>query len=101
MNRRGFMKAILAAGVAPYVVTSAGVLMPVRKIKTMEEIFLELSLANASIMELIKRDIARAIGDRFDDSFMDELAFGVNRIKALRAETHVTIQTRLLRSTRA
>jgi hypothetical protein len=30
MNRRGFLKGILAAGVAPYVVTAAGVLMPVR-----------------------------------------------------------------------
>lgn len=30
MNRRGFLKSILAAGVAPYVVTAAGVLMPVR-----------------------------------------------------------------------
>ena len=29
MNRRSFMTAILASGVAPYVVTSAGVLMPV------------------------------------------------------------------------
>lgn len=28
MNRRGFLQAILAAGVAPYVVTAAGVLMP-------------------------------------------------------------------------
>lgn len=32
MNRRGFLKSILAAGVAPYVVTTAGVLMPVRAI---------------------------------------------------------------------
>lgn len=32
MNRRGFMKSILAAGVAPYVVTTAGVLMPVRRL---------------------------------------------------------------------
>lgn len=32
MNRRGFMKAILAAGAAPYVQTAAGVLMPVRKL---------------------------------------------------------------------
>jgi hypothetical protein len=30
MNRRSFLKSILAAGVAPYVVTAAGVLMPVR-----------------------------------------------------------------------
>lgn len=30
MNRRSFMKGILAACAAPYVVTSAGVLMPVR-----------------------------------------------------------------------
>lgn len=32
MNRRGFMQAILAAGVAPYVSTVSGVLMPVKKI---------------------------------------------------------------------
>lgn len=32
MNRRSFMKSILAAGVAPYVCTSAGVLMPVRSL---------------------------------------------------------------------
>lgn len=31
MNRRSFLSAILAAGVAPYVVTTAGVLMPVRQ----------------------------------------------------------------------
>lgn len=31
MNRRGFLQSILAAGVAPYVVSS-GVLMPVKKI---------------------------------------------------------------------
>lgn len=36
MNRRSFLKAILAAGVAPYVVTSAGVLMPVRELWTPE-----------------------------------------------------------------
>lgn len=32
MNRRGFLRGILAAGVAPYVVTSAGVLMPARSV---------------------------------------------------------------------
>lgn len=31
-SRRRFMKSILAAGVAPYVVTAAGVLMPVREL---------------------------------------------------------------------
>lgn len=41
MNRRGFLKAILAAGVAPYVVTTAGVLMPVEKIVTVVVITLE------------------------------------------------------------
>ena len=34
MNRRGFLKSIIAAGVAPYVVTAAGVLMPVRNVWT-------------------------------------------------------------------
>ena len=32
MNRRGFLQGILSAGVAPYVCTAAGVLMPVKKI---------------------------------------------------------------------
>lgn len=32
MNRRSFLKSILAAATAPYVVTASGVLMPVRKI---------------------------------------------------------------------
>lgn len=34
MNRRSFIQGILSAGVAPYVVTTAGVLMPVRKLWT-------------------------------------------------------------------
>lgn len=34
MNRRGFLRGMLAAATAPFVVTSAGVLMPVRKIWT-------------------------------------------------------------------
>ena len=32
MNRRGFLQACLASATAPYVVTTAGVLMPVRNI---------------------------------------------------------------------
>ena len=36
MNRRSFMQSILSAGVAPYVVTTASVLMPVRKIVVLE-----------------------------------------------------------------
>lgn len=32
MNRRGFLQAVLASGVAPYVCTAAGVLMPVKPI---------------------------------------------------------------------
>lgn len=34
MNRRSFMKAILATATAPYVVTTAGILMPVKSIIT-------------------------------------------------------------------
>jgi len=34
MNRCSFMRAILAAGIAPYVSTAAGVLMPVRPLWT-------------------------------------------------------------------
>lgn len=32
VDRRNFMKGILAAGVAPYVITTPGLLMPVRQI---------------------------------------------------------------------
>ena len=39
MNRRGFLQGILAAGIAPFVVTTAGVLMPVRKIITPQLLF--------------------------------------------------------------
>lgn len=34
MNRRGFLQAILASATAPYVVTTAGVLMPVKRVIT-------------------------------------------------------------------
>ena len=40
MDRRGFMQSILAAGIAPWVVTSAGVLMPVRKVIAAPQIIL-------------------------------------------------------------
>lgn len=36
MNRRGFLQTCLASSIAPYVITTAGVLMPVRKIWTAE-----------------------------------------------------------------
>ena len=32
MNRRGFMQSILAASVAPWICTTSGILMPVRKV---------------------------------------------------------------------
>lgn len=34
MNRRGFLQACLASATAPYVVTDAGVLMPIKQIQT-------------------------------------------------------------------
>jgi hypothetical protein len=39
MNRRGFLRSMLAAAAAPYVITTAGVLMPVRQIVTGNELF--------------------------------------------------------------
>lgn len=41
MNRRGFLSAILAAGVAPYVVTTAGILMPTTQILTLSALAME------------------------------------------------------------
>ncbi len=38
MNRRGFLQACLAAATAPYVSTAAGVLMPVRKVWTANDL---------------------------------------------------------------
>lgn len=56
VNRRNFMQAILAAGVAPYVVTTAGVLMPVRQIMAgplpldlAAEAFLKLAVAASAV----------------------------------------------------
>lgn len=40
MNRRSFIQSILAAGVAPWVVTSAGVLMPGKGIACVQNITL-------------------------------------------------------------
>ncbi|MDZ4251092.1 MAG: hypothetical protein U1A72_00785 [Sulfuritalea sp.] len=47
MERRGFLQSILALGVAPWVVTKSGVLMPVRKIVTEFE---ELTLYEQTIL---------------------------------------------------
>lgn len=41
MNRRGFLKSILAAGAAPYVVTTAELLMPVRPLATPDVLTIE------------------------------------------------------------
>ena len=38
MNRRSFLQGILAAGVAPWIITTPGILMPVKKIVTFESI---------------------------------------------------------------
>jgi len=35
MNRRGFLQGILAFGIAPFIVTTGGVLMPVRRISSL------------------------------------------------------------------
>lgn len=45
MNRRGFLGAVLAAAAAPYVVTKAGVLMPVKQIVTPERFWIAVDLA--------------------------------------------------------
>jgi len=49
MDRRGFLKSILAAGVAPYVMSggiASGILMPVR----------QLLIASAAVIEFLNRD---------------------------------------------
>ncbi len=39
MNRRGFLKGILAAGAAPWVCTAGGILMPVKVLAVPDSIF--------------------------------------------------------------
>lgn len=92
MNRRGFLGAILAA---------AGVLMPVR---TLAEISLELSLATTSLVELVKRDMARRrqlrletlediiAAERFEDQLSGELDFRYDEIRALREEAMTIVR---------
>jgi hypothetical protein len=68
MNRRGFLKSMLAAGVAPYVVTSAGVLMPVRKIigATPEETFAFTQSGSGATARTVQ-DALRLWGDGIHD----------------------------------
>ena len=49
MNRRSFLKSILATGVAPYVVTTAGLLMPVKQLWTPPE--KQLLVVNTVVVE--------------------------------------------------
>ncbi len=61
MNRRGFLTAMLAAGAAPYVMSSAigrGVLMPVREIKVATE-----AEIRAVMGELHRRVMKEVYGD--------------------------------------
>jgi hypothetical protein len=66
MNRRGLLRGILAAGMAPMVV-KAGVLMPVKKILTPIEFghienfrYYESSMLGTTYVQVTKRAIARA-----------------------------------------
>ncbi len=73
MNRRGFLRGVLAAGVAPYVVTAAGVLMPVKRlalpdpfagyVAITEEL---LTVSAISIEAMVRADLAAAIADLCD-----------------------------------
>lgn len=67
VDRRGFLKSILAAGVAPYVVTSAGVLMPVKKIlaASAEEVAF-LQSGTGAVTKTLK-DALRLWGDGIHD----------------------------------
>ena len=67
MNRRGFLKSMLATGAASYVVTSAGVLMPVRKLlsATPEEVAFVQSGTGATARTL--QEALRLWGDGIHD----------------------------------
>jgi len=80
MNRRSFMQAILAAGVAPYVCTTSGVLMPVRAIaepslvvlsdarmvEALEYFGPELLRESISIEAMVKADLAQYLLESTD-----------------------------------
>ena len=76
MNRRGFLRSILAAGVAPYVVTTAGVLMPVHAlyVPSRKKILLHLSW---SAEELVKRDLSYLLGQTLEEAYARALAVEV------------------------
>jgi hypothetical protein len=82
MNRRGFLRSILAAGVAPYVVTTAGVLMPVRKLVTPDFGASILWRTRYQIEEIVKRDLAEAV--RIDAEILSGYS-----AKLLRIETYI------------
>jgi hypothetical protein len=67
MNRRGFLKSMLAAGVAPYVVTSAGVLMPVRKILTATAPEIAFTPSGTGATAMTAQEALRLWGDGIHD----------------------------------
>jgi hypothetical protein len=73
MDRRGFLKGILAAGVAPYVSTAAGVLMPIRGKTFLQDGLIEAAneiSISFDIQGIITADLARAIAAQVDAAMM-------------------------------
>lgn len=57
MNRRGFLAACLASATAPYVVTSAGVLMPVAKVQIIPDDWWDALRYNATTQNLSEQSL--------------------------------------------
>lgn len=69
MNRRSFLQSILAAGVAPWVMSNGvagGVLMPVRQIVTLDSPWWTM-MHGLTAEEIIRRDLTVAMAQATDD----------------------------------
>lgn len=94
MNRRSFLRSILAAGIAPYVVTSAGVLMPVRQRIVVPDIWRDVELTGLTGVDQARR-IARTEleNDRIGHQTVAELLARHDELKATMESYGMTIVT--------
>lgn len=86
MNRRGFLEGILAAGVAPYVQTAAGVLMSVKKILSLD------APMTATEVLALEKEFYTVVRTGLPSAVWSHLHIGVSPVNHLCAVARVIVQ---------
>lgn len=82
MNRRGFLRGILAAGAAPWVCTKAGILMPVRQVAQPDGVLTldMLNRAKSALDRAAEDDMYLAINPPLFEAMVQVALYGSCRI---------------------